>query len=36
MDKSLNIKRKLDNYHENNRENKREKKTVTETIKSGT
>jgi hypothetical protein len=36
MDKFLNIKRKLNNYYENNDENKRGKKTVTETIKSGT
>lgn len=36
MDKFLNIKRKLDDYDENNGDNKRKKTTVTENIKSGT
>ena len=36
MDKFLNIKRKVNDYDENNGDNKRKKTTVTETIKSGT
>jgi hypothetical protein len=36
MDKFLNIKRKLNDYNENNGDNKKKKTTVTEAIKSGT